>query len=187
MRRAARPASGTTSGSSRGWSSACRSAVNLVCSRAGGRGRGRRARFDHVAHLAHETLSAGYDNSDAVFIEEDEDRALDWLAAAPGPGGVLARPYLGSAPGRTGRPTFVGNQFWTPDFSNRVIATNDVFTGHSASVTQRMVRRSGARFVLADCRPPVPLRKRLGRLLVATGVFGCARVFERTHRSRGGA
>jgi hypothetical protein len=129
--------------------------------------------------FAHATLSASYDGDDATFISSDEDKALDWLAEVPGSGGVLTRPYLGRAvPGRTGRPTWVAHVLWTPDYFNRVIATNELFAGLSPAATQRLVWRTRARFVLTDCQVTVPLRERLAPMLVSVRRFGCARIFE---------
>ena len=129
--------------------------------------------------LARQTIRAVYDGNDANFITEDENQALEWLARTPGSGGVLTSPYLGTAvPGRTGRPTWVGNQFWSPDFFTRAIATHDLFQGQSPQATRTFVRGTGARFVLADCRPHVDLTPKLAPILVASHTFGCSKVWE---------
>jgi hypothetical protein len=105
--------------------------------------------------------------------------ALAWLDRAPGPGGVLTRAYLGTAvPALTGRSTWVGNQFWTPEFFPRAAEAAELFAGMSAGQAQRFVRRTGARFVLADCRSSPDVAARLGAMIRGDVRFGCAHVLE---------
>ena len=137
-------------------------------------------------HSASGTVRAIYNGDDANFLADGENDALDWLDRAPGDGGVLTSPYLGTAvPARTGRPTYVGNQFWSWDFFARAVAVHDLFQGESAEAARRrFVRGTGARFILSDCHSPTDLTRTLGALLVAKHTFGCARVYE--VGSRGG-
>ncbi len=118
----------------------------------------------------------------ANFITHDERRALRYLAADPTPGGVLTQFYLGeTVPAATGRQTFVGDCLWSePTCIPRSLAADGLFRGtDSAAAAQRFVRRTGARFVLASCRPGiVDLSSKLGSLIVATRRFGCATVYQ---------
>ncbi len=118
----------------------------------------------------------------ANFITHDERRALNYLAADPTPGGVLTQFYLGeTVPGVTGRSTFVGNCLWSePTCIPRSLAADGVFRGtDSPAAARRLVKQTGARFVLASCRPEdVDLSAKLRSLIVATRHFGCATVYE---------
>jgi hypothetical protein len=117
----------------------------------------------------------------AGFIDPAENRALGYLDDAAGPGGVIARSYLGLlVPAATGRHTFAGHCLWSePDCAGRLVAVRDLFTGRlTPSQSRAFVRGSRARFVLADCRPTADLRRILGPLIRSEHDFGCARVFE---------
>jgi uncharacterized membrane protein YfbV (UPF0208 family) len=128
---------------------------------------------------ANQTVRAVYNAQDANFITADENDALDWLDRARGSGGVLTIPYLGAAvPGRTGRPTFVGNTFWSPDYYQRAIRFLELVNGQPPQAAQAFVRSTGARFVLTGCPAPIDLRPSLAGILVSTHTFGCARVYE---------
>jgi hypothetical protein len=115
------------------------------------------------------------------FVNHDEQRALDYLADDPTPGGVMARSYLGLViPGDTGRHTFAGDCLWSePNCPGRLVAVRKLFTGGMTPAAARdFVRTSHARFLLADCRPNTNLVKLLGPVIRSTRTFGCARVFE---------
>jgi hypothetical protein len=117
----------------------------------------------------------------ANFIQRDERDALDYLADSHTPGGVLTGGYLGSTvPERTGRQTLLGDCLWSePHCSGRAAAAAALFGGKlSGTQAQRFVRRSGARFVLADCYSTANLDRLLRPLVVSVNRFGCARVFE---------
>ncbi len=117
----------------------------------------------------------------ANFITSDERRALDYLARDPQPGGVISRSYLGLlVPGATGRHTLVGDCLWSePHCASRLVAVRNLFEGTVAPEAARaFVRSSGARFLLADCRPTADLVKLLGSLIRSVHRFGCARVYE---------
>ena len=63
-------------------------------------------------NIAHELAAPTPEN--ANFIRPDESAALNYLASAKDPGGVLTRSYLGSVvPGRTGRHTYIGDCEWS--------------------------------------------------------------------------
>lgn len=128
---------------------------------------------------ASRTVRAVYNAQDANFLTGDESDAVDWLDREPGPGGVLAIPYLGAAvPGRTGRATWVGNTFWSPDSYARAIAVHNLLGGLPPRAAQAFVRSTGARFVLTGCPSALDLRPSLAGMLVSTHPFGCARVYE---------
>jgi hypothetical protein len=128
---------------------------------------------------AHDTVRSVYRADDANFITAGESDALDWLDAAPGAGGVLTRPYLGTiVPGRTGRATWVGNLFWSWDFFARATAVQNLFDGLPPQAARDFVRETGARFVLADCHSPTDLKPALRPILLSKHTFGCARVYE---------
>ena len=117
----------------------------------------------------------------ANFITRDERRALDYLASDPKPGGVISRSYLGAlVPGETSRHTLVGDCLWSqPHCSARLLAVRRLFEG---LLTPRSARRfvlgSGARFLLADCRPNANLDRLLRPIIRSVHQFGCARVYE---------
>jgi hypothetical protein len=53
-----------------------------------------------------------------------------------------------------------------------------LFSGSLApGAAQRFVRTSGARFMLADCRPNADLRRLLRPVVRTVRTFGCARVY----------
>jgi hypothetical protein len=121
------------------------------------------------------------DPENPTFIHRDEQRALDYLADNPRPGGVLSRSYLGAlVPATTGRRVFVGDCLWSqPHCYDRVHAARILFAGQMPAATARtFVRQTGAAFMLADCESPVNLPKLLGPMIAGTRSFGCARVYE---------
>jgi hypothetical protein len=128
---------------------------------------------------ARAVLKASY-GLDGTFITGEERDALGWLDDNPRPGAVLARGYLGAlVPSRTGRSTWVGNLFWTPNAFARASAAEALFVhGVSGPAGRKLVRSTGARFVLADCASPVDVARTLGPLVVSAHRFGCARVLE---------
>ena len=112
-----------------------------------------------------------------------EKRALDWLAAAPQPGGVLADRYAGLlVPAYAGRESFVGPRVLTPGFKEK--ATNVdllLLRFMKPAEAQRFVASTGARFIFEACgawQGGAPdLRPLLGKLVRAEHRFGCARVY----------
>ncbi len=117
----------------------------------------------------------------ANYITDDERDALAFLQRDPDPGGVLTRFYLGEVvPARTGRQTFVGDCLWSePRCIPRSLAADALFDGSmSRAQARRFVARSGARFLLADCRDHVDMAALLGPMVVAVRRFGCATVYE---------
>jgi hypothetical protein len=118
---------------------------------------------------------------DTRFILKDEHRALQYLARDPRPGGVITRVYLGEiVPAETGRATFVGDCLWSqPNCAGRQVAVRELFTGQmTPAAARQFVVSTGARFLLADCRPTASLNKLLPQIVVAVHRFGCATVYE---------
>jgi len=124
---------------------------------------------------------------DANFITADEGDALAFLAAEPRPGGVLTRVYLGEViPAITGRATYVGNSYWslTPrggtfEFYRRTGLADALFKGRmSPPAARSFVRRTGARFLLADCESTGDLGVTLAPIVRVVHRFGCASIYE---------
>jgi hypothetical protein len=114
-----------------------------------------------------------------VFLDPGERSALNYLARDPRPGGVLSRFYLGTVvPAFTGRHTFVGNFYYSPDFPHRVGVADQLFAGGLAPRAARaVVQQIGARFLLADCRSAPDLQRSLAPIVSSVHRFGCASVF----------
>ncbi len=120
----------------------------------------------------------------ANFVTRDEQRALDYLAADPQPGGVLTRAYLGLiTPADTGRNTYLGACQWSqPDCKQREILVNRIFQtpGIAPQNIRDAVLGTGARFVLnSDCTlRGKNLDLMLAPIASSTRHFGCATVYE---------
>jgi hypothetical protein len=117
----------------------------------------------------------------ANFITRDERAALEYLRHAPVKGGVLTRAYLGAmVPEKTGRRTFLGDCLWSePNCMRRGQLTQNLITGSLKGAAARsFVRRSGAAFVLADCKSTPQLGRTLRPIVAATHRFGCATVYQ---------
>lgn len=120
----------------------------------------------------------------ANFITRDEHDALLYLRHNPVHGSVLTRFYLGEAvPGETGRRVLVGDCLWSePNCIPKSERVDALFDGSmSRSQARDFVIDSGARFLLADCRGYVNMRRLLGPLIISEQRFGCATVFELAH------
>lgn len=104
------------------------------------------------------------------------DAEADALRTLPRDGGVFTSAYLGAAvPVFTSRKTWVGHPSWTPSFTQRALVAEDVLAGRTHDAG-RVVRATGARFVVADCDH----RRDLRPLLKPAGVtrVGCATVYD---------
>jgi len=116
------------------------------------------------------------------FFTPGEARALAFLDHARRPGPVLAAAMpLGQAvPAFTGRETYVGHYYWTPQYPARVALADQLFRGRlSRPQAAALVRSSRAVFLVADCRHGHPnLRALLGSLVLRSWRFGCATVYE---------
>jgi hypothetical protein len=114
-------------------------------------------------------------------LSRGESDALDYVASARAPhGGVLAPFFIAAAiPARTGRQVWMGHLSWTPDFARRAAAAEALFTGGlRPERAQQLVRSTGARILVSDCRHRADLRPILGPVLASAKRFGCAAVYE---------
>lgn len=133
----------------------------------------------YLLNYAADTVAPSPGN--ANFITHEEQKALNYLARDPKPGGVLTRFYLGSeVPGQTGRRTFVGDCLWSePDCNARAEVAQDLFEGAlSPDAARSLVEASGARFVLSDCQVTGNLAAELAPITASVRRFGCAAVYE---------
>ncbi len=115
----------------------------------------------------------------ANFIVPGESAALSYLAHDPQAGGVLARFYLGMVvPAQTGRQTYTGNCYWSePNCRYRSVTVEELLAGDlSPAQAIGFVRRTGARFVLGDCRS-VDIAVELAPIASAVHRFSCATVY----------
>jgi hypothetical protein len=114
------------------------------------------------------------------LLEPGEQAAFDYLEHLDRPGGVLAPIYSGlMVPYQTGRETWVGQISWTPGYHDRVDAAEELFSGElGRDETVRLVSRSGARFLFADCLKRTDLTAALRPYLASVRHFGCATVYE---------
>jgi hypothetical protein len=88
------------------------------------------------------------------FLTDDERTALRWLENNPAAGGVMTENYLGTViPAYTGRQTWLGAGSWSPNFSSRQKALDQLFAGKLGEQgAKAVVVRRGAGFILEDCR-----------------------------------
>ena len=104
------------------------------------------------------------------------------LVAAQLAGGrpILSPQPLGDViPALVDHSTWVGNQFWTPDWSSRATTTNalfDIETPTAAEVRQ-VLRASGARVMVEPCGYPAKLQPVMRQLGFGKLRIGCARVY----------
>jgi hypothetical protein len=133
-----------------------------------------------VVYLSHWAFDFVARTEQGHLLTPGESKALRFLAMEPDRGGVLAPPNLGAAvPGWTGRASWVGHPSWTPSYRDRAQTAARLAEGRlSAERARRLVRESGARFVLTGCRSSVDLAGPLRPLLSAVHRFGCASLYE---------
>jgi hypothetical protein len=115
----------------------------------------------------------------ANFIAPGERAALSYVAHSPQPGGVLTRFYLGMVvPAQTGRQTYTGNCYWSePNCRYRSVTVEELLAGKlSAEQARVFVQRTGARFVLGDCRAK-NLAVALEPITSTVHHFSCATVY----------
>jgi len=112
-------------------------------------------------------------------LASEERAALRWLDEAPEAGGVLAPVFTGVlVPGYTGRETWVGPPSWTPGQPERERAAEDLFAGRlDRAAAERVVRRSGARFLLSDCHGRRDIAGLVRRVATPARRMGCAVVY----------
>ncbi len=127
-----------------------------------------------------DTFASNVDHRYAPYwLTDSENAALRYLKRAPERGGVLSGYYLGmTVPAFTGRGTWVGHYVWTPDFSARVAATDQLFDGRlTAPQARALVSATGAAYVLDDCQSPIDLTRLLAPLIVSARRFGCVALY----------
>lgn len=114
------------------------------------------------------------------FLENAEREALRFLERDERAGGVLAPIYTGMlVPAYTERATWVGAGSWSPDFEERVLIAERLFSGGMGpGEAEALVRSTGARFVLVDCHGRADMAPVLGGFADVVGDFGCATVWE---------
>ncbi|MEA2481210.1 MAG: hypothetical protein QOJ07_3132, partial [Thermoleophilaceae bacterium] len=115
----------------------------------------------------------------AHFLTDGEHSALVWLDHDREPGGVLAPVYSGTVvPAYTQRETWIGAGSWTPDFERRRALSERLFAGQlDPAAAERLVRSTGARFVLSDCHGRADLTATLRGFTDPPRRFGCATVW----------
>jgi hypothetical protein len=133
-----------------------------------------------TAYLANEMRDAVDRGEQAHYLTPGEHDALAYLDRRRGPGGVLTPDYLGTVvPAYTGRETWVGAGSWTPHFRARRLAANRLFAGAlSRAAAERLVRGSGARFLLSDCHGRADIDRLVARVTDPPRRFRCATVYE---------
>jgi hypothetical protein len=115
----------------------------------------------------------------AHFQKDGEHDALTWLDADHESGGVLAPVYIGTVvPAYTGRETYIGAGSWTPDFAARRDLSESLFDGQlNAAQAAKLVRGSGARFLLSDCHGRADIGRVVAGFTDPPRRFGCATVW----------
>jgi hypothetical protein len=113
------------------------------------------------------------------YITPDEGKALDFLAADPRPGGVLARlPISTEVPTFTGRHTWMGHPQWTPGFITRNDTAEAIFGGSlSSAQTRQTIEAIGATYVVVRCQDRGDFDQVLAGDIAETHQFGCVRVY----------
>ncbi|MFZ0384418.1 MAG: hypothetical protein WAL22_02035, partial [Solirubrobacteraceae bacterium] len=116
------------------------------------------------------------------YLPHDDVAALSWVTHHAPPGGVLAPiPFASVIPSQTGRAVWVGNGYWSLDYTEQSKLAKRLFRGHMrTTVARSFVASTGARILVADCDHDANLTnltKALGPLLASTHTFGCARVY----------
>jgi hypothetical protein len=130
----------------------------------------------HAGQFMADSASA---NAQPFFLQPGERDALAYLHDLSEPGAVLPTPFLSSlVPARTERKTWLGHPSWTRDYDRRAAEAAALFGGRlPPTAASEMIRRSGARFVLADCRSQATSMGALAPLASSVRRFGCASVY----------
>jgi len=114
------------------------------------------------------------------FISLGDQRAIQFLANDPEPGGVLAPFNPGAVvPSETDRRSYDGDLFWSvPDESGRNRLAARLFAGKLTKPhALAFVRHSGARFLLEPCNVRADMWHIVGRLIRRSRRFGCATIY----------
>jgi hypothetical protein len=117
----------------------------------------------------------------ANLISANVSHLLAYLKNDPRRGGVLTDFSVGALiPGETGRPTYIGDPYWSqPGFEQRAARSSKLVSGNTpAGAARQFVLASGAQFVVADsCRARAKLMRSLGPLISSVHRFGCDTVY----------
>jgi hypothetical protein len=123
------------------------------------------------------------------YLPAADARALDWVAAAAPPGGVLApTPFAIVVPSQTGRAVWAGHPYWTRDYARRSRQLDALFTDRiRPGAARALVSSTGASLLISDCGHRSDLAGVLRPLLASVHRFGCATVYvvRRDGRSAG--
>ena len=113
------------------------------------------------------------------YLPHDDVRALSWVTQHAPPGGILAPvPFASVIPSQTGRAVWVGNGYWSRDYSGRAKQARRLFSGRlSEGAAQSFTASTGARLLVSDCAHHADLSHKLAPMLASTHRFGCARVY----------
>ena len=132
-----------------------------------------------TAYRANELREAVNLGRQPFFLETGEHDALRHLEDHPAAGGVLTPVYSGIVvPAYTGRETWIGAGSWTPDFEERRVATEALFSGElDAGEARELVRRSGAAFLYSDCHGRADIAPVVRSFTEPPARFGCATVY----------
>jgi hypothetical protein len=141
-----------------------------------------------LAWVANEFRKGVNTDTQPGLILPDERRAMDLVESSARSGGVYAPAFLGLAiPAETGRKTWIGHPTWTPDYTERAILGERLFDGLLPPARARaVIRASGARFVISDCRGRRDISAALRPIALRRVRVGCATVWElRTASTKG--
>jgi hypothetical protein len=130
-----------------------------------------------TAKFMHDEATSG---REPHTVGAPEARALRYLQADGRPGGVLTTSLLGAAvPAYAGRSTWAGHASWTPDSTRRFAQADDLFSARmSPGDAGRLIRASGAAFVVSPCGARLDAARALAGSSVVAHRFGCAVVYE---------
>jgi hypothetical protein len=132
-----------------------------------------------IAYRADQMRDAIVAERQPHVLTADEHDALTYLDELPEEGGVLTPVYSGLlVPAYTGRETWIGAGSWTPHFAERERLTEALFAGRlDARAAERVVRRSGARFLYSDCHDRADITRLVSGIAGPPRRFGCASVY----------
>jgi hypothetical protein len=123
---------------------------------------------------------AAVDNDNVARVTRAERAALETLASEPRSGGVIASSEVIASmlPYRTGHATYAANDVWATDAGRRAQRIAQLFDGTMpARDVREFLRRTRARFLLADCADGTTrLEKSLPRGSTRR-VWGCVRLY----------
>jgi hypothetical protein len=124
------------------------------------------------------TTSALVGPPETYFLKPSEADALQFLHDDPRSGAVLDAAVLGEVtPGRTGRATWVGLPSYTPDYTGRAVATEQLFAGLlSPNAAIAYVRSTHTHYLVEDCEHHADVASLITPLVAQTRQFGCAAV-----------